>query len=101
MQLEKRVAGVTGGSAGIGLGIAKAYLDEGAKVAIFARNREKGEAAVAGLNAGDRCVFIAGDAMVQSDVEGFVDSTIAQFGKIDILVNNAGGAGDLQPMLNL
>jgi 3-hydroxybutyrate dehydrogenase len=101
MQLENRVAGVTGGSAGIGLGIAKAYLDEGAKVAIFARNREKGEAAVAGLNAGDRCVFIAGDAMVQSDVEGFVDSTIAQFGKIDILVNNAGGAGDLQPMLNL
>jgi 3-hydroxybutyrate dehydrogenase len=101
MQLENRVAGVTGGSAGIGLGIAKAYLDEGAKVAIFASNREKGEAAVAGLNAGDRCVFIAGDAMVQSDVEGFVDSTIAQFGKIDILVNNAGGAGDLQPMLNL
>ncbi|MFT7651506.1 MAG: 3-hydroxybutyrate dehydrogenase [Limisphaerales bacterium] len=101
MQLENRVAGVTGGSAGIGLGIVKAFLDEGAKVAIFARNREKGEAAVASLNVGDRCVFIAGDAMVQSDVEGFVDSTIAQFGKIDILVNNAGGAGDLQPILNL
>ena len=101
MQLANRVAGVTGGSAGIGLGIAKAFLDEGAKVAIFARNREKGEAVVASLNAGDRCVFIGGDAMVQSDIEGFVDSTIEHFGKIDILVNNAGGAGDLQPMLNL
>ena len=47
--------------------------------------------------AGDRARFVAGDAMVQADVEGFVDATVEAFGTIDVLVNNAGGAGDLQP----
>ncbi|MEL6530590.1 MAG: SDR family oxidoreductase, partial [Pseudomonadota bacterium] len=45
--------------------------------------------------------FVAGDVMNQSDVEGFIDTTIEEFGTLDILVNNAGGAGDLQPMVNL
>ena len=101
MKLEGKVAAVTGGTAGIGLGIAEAYLAEGAKVALMARNQAKGDQVVSDLDAGDRCVFIAGDAMQQSDIEGFVDATIAQFGRIDILVNNAGGAGDLQPLVAL
>ena len=101
MKLQGRVAAVTGGSAGIGRGIAEAFLAEGAKVAIMARNASKAEAMLAEINAGDDLIFIQGDAMDQQSVEHFVTHTAECFGQIDILVNNAGGAGDLQPVANL
>ena len=101
MQLEGRVAAVTGGTAGIGRGIAEAFLAEGAKVALMARNREKAERALVEMDAGDAAVFVPGDARVQADVEGFIDRAAARFGRLDVLVNNAGGAGDLQPLVNL
>ena len=101
MKLEGRVAAVTGGSAGIGRGIAEAYLAEGASVAVMARNAEKAEKMLAEVGAGDRLIFIQGDAMDQASVEGFVDKTAAHFGQVDILINNAGGAGDLQPTISL
>ena len=101
MKLENKVAAITGGSAGIGRAIAEAFLAEGAKVAINARNAEKAQKAVDEMGAGDRVVFFQGDVTVQSDVESFVDQTIAHFGQLDILVNNAGGAADLQPTVAL
>ena len=101
MKLEGKVAAITGGTAGLGRGIAEAFLAEGAKVALFARNPDKGAKVLEELNVGDRAIFVAGDVMKQSDVEGFIDQTVANFGTIDILVNNAGGAGDLQPMVDL
>ncbi|MEM1437054.1 MAG: SDR family NAD(P)-dependent oxidoreductase [Pseudomonadota bacterium] len=101
MLLEGKVAAITGGTAGIGLGIAEAYLKEGARVALFARNAEKGARVVESLNVGDRARFYAGDAMQQSSIEGFIAATIRDFGQLDIMVNNAGGAGDLQPIVNL
>ena len=101
MQLEGRVAAVTGGTAGIGRGIAEAFLAEGAQVALMARNRDKAERVLAELDVGDRAVFIAGDAMVQAEVEGFIDQAVEHFGRLDVLVNNAGGAGDLQPLVDL
>lgn len=105
MKLEGKVAAITGGTAGLGRGIAEAYLAEGAKVALFARNAEKGARVVEELQVGrqgaERAIFIAGDVMQQGDVEGFIDQTIDQFGTLDILVNNAGGAGDLQPLVQL
>lgn len=101
MKLEGKIAAVTGGSAGIGRAIAEAYLEEGASVAIMARNAEKAATVLAEIDAGDRLIFIQGDAMDQSAVEGFVDQTAEHFGRVDILVNNAGGAGDLQPTINL
>jgi NAD(P)-dependent dehydrogenase (short-subunit alcohol dehydrogenase family) len=101
MKLQGRVAAVTGGSAGIGRGIAESFLAEGAKVAIMARNAGKAEAMLAEINAGDDLIFIQGDAMDQQSVEHFVTHTAERFGQIDILVNNAGGAGDLQPVANL
>lgn len=101
MQLEGKVAAITGGTAGIGRGIAEAFLAEGASVALMARNQAKAEQVLAELDAGERCIFIAGDAMVQADVEGFVDAAAERFSGVDILVNNAGGAGDLQPMVDL
>ncbi|MBM4203521.1 MAG: SDR family oxidoreductase [Gammaproteobacteria bacterium] len=100
-KLDGRIAAITGGTAGIGLGIAEAFLAEGASVTLMARNPAKGEKTVAALNAGNRAKFVAGDAMVQADVEGFVHATIKTFGRVDILVNNAGGASDLKPLMEL
>jgi NAD(P)-dependent dehydrogenase (short-subunit alcohol dehydrogenase family) len=101
MQLAGRVVAITGGSAGIGRAIAQAFLAQGAAIALFARNPDKGARALAELGANDRGLFVAGDAMVQADVEGFVDAVLARFGRLDVLVNNAGGAGDLQPLVDL
>ena len=101
MQLENRVAATTGGTAGIGRAIAEAYLAEGASVTVMARNQAKALRMIEEIGVGESCVFIAGDATSQSDVEGFVDATIERFGELDILVNNAGGAGELQPIADL
>ena len=101
MRLDGKVAAITGGTAGIGLGIAELYLQAGARVALMARNPDKGAKVLADLDAGDDCIFVAGDAMVQADVEGFVDKTVDAFGQLDILVNNAGGAGALLPLAEL
>ncbi len=105
MKLEGKVAAITGGTAGLGRGIAEAFMAEGAKVALFARNAEKGARVIEELRVNrpgpDRAIFVAGDVMKQADVEGFIDKTIEAFGTLDILVNNAGGAGDLQPMVDL
>ncbi|MBQ0772758.1 MAG: 3-hydroxybutyrate dehydrogenase [Parasphingorhabdus sp.] len=101
MKLKGKTAAITGGTAGIGRGIAEAFLAEGANVALFARNPEKGAKVVAELGVGDRAFFVAGDVMEQDQVEGFIDQTVQHFGAIDILVNNAGGAGDLAPLVDL
>lgn len=101
MRLDGKIAAITGGTAGIGRGIAEAFLAEGARVALMARNADKAKATLDAIGAGDRAIFIAGDAMNQPAVEGFIDQTIQHFGTLDILVNNAGGAGDLQPLVNL
>lgn len=105
MKLAGKIAAITGGTAGMGRGIAEAFLAEGASVALFARNADKGAQVLEELGAKgfgrDRAIFVAGDVMEQSDLEGFVDQVIAHFGTLDILVNNAGGAGDLQPLVNL
>jgi NAD(P)-dependent dehydrogenase (short-subunit alcohol dehydrogenase family) len=69
MQLEGKVATITGGTAGIGLGIAVAFVREGASVVLSGRNPEKGEKALADIGAGSRGLFVAGDVKKQSDVE--------------------------------
>ncbi|MGB3711550.1 MAG: SDR family NAD(P)-dependent oxidoreductase [Erythrobacter sp.] len=101
MKLEGKIAAITGGTAGLGRGIAEAFLAEGASVALFARNPDKGAKVLEELGVGDRALFVSGDVMNQADVEGFIDRTVETFGTLDILVNNAGGAGDLQPLVQL
>ncbi len=101
MKLEGKVAAVTGGSRGIGRGIAEAFLAEGAKVVINGRSEEKGAQALKEINAGDRAIFVAGDVTNKADVESVVDRAVEQFGQIDILVNNAGGASAFAPVAEL
>ena len=90
--LTGKVAAVTGGTRGIGRALAEAFLAAGASVAINGRSEAKGAQALQEMNAGERAAFFAGDVTNQSDVESFIDQTIAQFGQVDILVNNAGGS---------
>ena len=61
MKLEGKVAAITGGTAGMGRGIAEAFLAEGGKVALFARNPEKGAKVLEELGAGDRAEGGSGD----------------------------------------
>jgi 2-dehydro-3-deoxy-D-gluconate 5-dehydrogenase len=89
--LTGRVAVVTGGNGGIGLGMAKGLVAAGAAVALAARNAEKGEAAVAELTAsGARSTFIALDVADEGSCRAMIEETLARFGRLDILVNNAG-----------
>lgn len=99
--LDGRVACVTGGTRGIGLAIATAFLAEGAKVVINGRDPDKAARSIAELNAGDRVHFIAGDVKKRSDCEAVVDGTVAHFGRIDVLVANAGGAAGFAPIAEL
>ena len=91
MELEGQVALITGGTRGIGRGIAEAFVAEGANVVINGRSEEKGLGAGEEMNAGDQVHFIAGDVTKQEVSEGLVEQTVEHFGKIDILVPNAGG----------
>ena len=90
--LDGKVAVITAGSTGIGFGIAKAFVDEGATVVLGNRSAEKGQHALDRLNAGDRAAFIATDALDRSSVDNLVDSAAAKFGTVDIMVNCAGGS---------
>ncbi len=92
MQLQNKVAVITGGTQGIGKGIAVAFLAEGASVVISGRSADKGAAALADLGAPDRSAFVAGDVTSQADVEALIDATISRFESVHILVNNAGGS---------
>ena len=89
--LHGRVAIVTGGNGGIGLGIAEGLAGAGAGLAIAARNRAKTEAAVAKLSSlGPKAIAVEADVAREQDWKRIVERTLAEFGRIDILVNNAG-----------
>lgn len=101
MQLQGRVAAITGGTRGIGRGIAEAFLGAGAKVAINGRSADKGAQALEEMKAGGDAAFIAGDVQNRDEVEAFVAGTVDRFGSIDILVNNAGGSSGFAPVAQL
>jgi 2-deoxy-D-gluconate 3-dehydrogenase len=87
-ELTGRVAIVTGGNGGIGLGMARGLAAAGANVVLAARNAEKAEAAVAAL--GGKSTFIALDVADEKSCRAMIDRTVDRFDRLDILVNNAG-----------
>jgi 3-oxoacyl-[acyl-carrier protein] reductase len=93
--LNGKTAFVTGGSRGIGLAIARAFLDQGANVAVTARSEETASRAAAELqgNAPERVLGIAADVRSYADVERAMSSTVQRFGGLDVVVNNAGIGG--------
>src|SRR6204780_4820573 len=91
MNLEGRVALVTGASQGIGHACALTLARQGATIAVAARNRQKlDELAAAITAAGGKAAAFAMDVSDEDQIKSAIKSAIAQFGKIDILVNNAG-----------
>lgn len=100
---------VTGSSSGIGLGIARAFLDRGDRVVLHGRDTEKLERVRAQLDS-DRVAVVAGLLEDIETGEALVSAAVGQFGGVDVLVNNAGifepkpfldvGADDLDRFLS-
>jgi 2-dehydro-3-deoxy-D-gluconate 5-dehydrogenase len=104
--LAGKVALITGGNGGIGLGMAEGLADAGATIIIAARNIEKSRAAATGLakrgiktgdiktgniKTGDiKTGVIAVDVADAASCKAMVDEAVRQFGRVDILINNAG-----------
>jgi 2-deoxy-D-gluconate 3-dehydrogenase len=87
--LSGKIAIVTGGNGGIGLGIARGLVAAGAKLLLVGRNETKGAAAVAEFGA-DKARFLAVDVTRKSECEAMIAAVQESFGRLDILVNNAG-----------
>jgi NAD(P)-dependent dehydrogenase (short-subunit alcohol dehydrogenase family) len=90
-ELKGRVAVVTGGNGGIGLGMARGLAGAGASVVVSGRNAEKSRRAVAELTAlGAQAVAIEADVADEAAVEALIRKTVERFGRLDVVVNNAG-----------
>lgn len=96
MKLEGRVALVTGGSRGIGRGIAQALAGEGASVGVNYRSgKEQAEEVVAEIQqAGGKAAAIPGDVSDYEQAQQMVEQTISELGALHVLVNNAGISKD-------
>src|SRR5579859_992375 len=90
--LDKRVAVITGGTRGIGRGIAEAFAAAGAAVVLSGKSPDKGQRALDEMGIGDRAMFVPCDVRRQEDVNNLVDQAAQRYGSVDIMVNNAGGS---------
>jgi 2-dehydro-3-deoxy-D-gluconate 5-dehydrogenase len=89
--LKGRVALVTGGNGGIGLGMARGLAQAGAAIAVAGRNQAKSEAAAAELaKLGVATIVVTGDVTDDAQCQRMMDETVKRLGRLDILINNAG-----------
>ena len=85
---DDKVVLVTGAGSGIGQAIARAFLDNGARVAVVGRRKEKLEETLAGFDE-DRVLAVPADLADPDQAEAVVPSATGHFGRLDVLVNNA------------
>ena len=97
-RLKDKVAIITGGVAGIGLGIAECFVREGAKVVITANHNVDGGKQAVEKFGDDKALFVQQDVADEDSWKNTIDQTIKKFGKLDILVNNAGIGGKNIPI---
>jgi len=90
MKLKDKVAYITGGTKGIGLGTAKVLLEAGMKVAISGRNLEQAQKAALGLGDVSRIIGIQSDVSNFEDEQNAVQQIIQHFGHLDVVLANAG-----------
>jgi len=89
--LRGKVAIVTGGNGGIGLGMARGLADAGADIAVVGRNEAKSKSAVEDLRQrGVKAIAVTTDVTDKASVAAMVNRVARELGRIDILVNNAG-----------
>src|SRR6185437_4408582 len=88
MEIKDKVAVVTGGASGLGLGTVKTLIERGAKVAIFDLNEEKGREVCDEL--GSNVSFALVDVTDEESVKAGIEKTVEQFGAVHICVNCAG-----------
>jgi NAD(P)-dependent dehydrogenase (short-subunit alcohol dehydrogenase family) len=99
--LQDKVVLITGGGGGIGAAAGKAFLENGAKVALVGRTQKNLDAAVEPLGGvSDRLITICADTSLEEDTRRYVDETIAKFGRIDVFFNNAGIEGKVAPIVD-
>ena len=96
--LKGKTAIITGGTKGIGYGVAKTLLANGMNVTISSRSQEAAQKAAATL--GDNCLGIEADVRNLASQEKMVTETIAKFGSLDVMVANA-GVGHFQDICDL
>ncbi|MBI9103858.1 MAG: SDR family oxidoreductase [Spirochaetales bacterium] len=91
MKLKGKVAVITGGTKGIGLGIAIEFVKEGASVVIGGRNPQTGEEGLSELlSLSGEAMYVPCDVGNLDSLQNIIDKTVEKFGKVDIYVSNAG-----------
>lgn len=98
--LKDKVAIITGGSKGIGFGIAEACLAQGMNVAITSRSQESADKAAQSLGAADRVIGIASDVRNYDDEKRVVQTVLDKWGKVDAMIANA-GVGHFAPIQDM
>lgn len=98
LELQDRVAIVTGAAGGIGAATVRRFLAEGAKVLAVDRAREELDALVASLGSPDVRAFVA-DVSKGDEVRAYVDAAVAHFGGVDVMFANAGVEGMVRPLV--
>lgn len=97
-RLKDKVAIITDGVAGIGLGIAECYVREGAKVVLTANHNVEGGKQAVDRFGDDQSLFVQQDVADEKSWQDTVQKAIAKFGKVNIVVNNAGVGGKNGPL---
>jgi len=95
--LRNKVAYITGGSKGIGFGVAQQLLKEGMRVAISGRSETALAKAAEALGGGDRVLVLPSDVCVLSDEQAAVKKILEHWGQIDLVLANA-GVGHFAPV---
>src|SRR5439155_22967452 len=102
MDFSQKVALVTGGNAGIGKATALAFAEQGAKVAVAARNLERCQETVREIkDRGGEAIVIQADISCAPDVERMVQTVVDTYGQLDCAFNNAGTLGHMRPLTEL
>lgn len=96
MEMEGKVAVVTGGASGIGEATVRLFVEEGARVVVADMQKERGQALADEL--GDSALFVPVEVRQEAQVKAAVDCAVETWGRLDCMFNNAGFGGVLGPV---